>query len=312
MKTPVFPHMVALLVIGAVTPLFAQNSVSTLRSLENSHRSDDFSGPEDLIFSAPSALSGRFDVPTIEKVQGELPKANPVYVAQDALTLKPRPSTSRNVESVVDLNVLRSPSPYRKLRVSNKAPKPYEIEENSLQKGLQRISAIYREIGKPEKSANCQTVSLSVEQRIKLDVSKALEVVESEVRANPACACEIVKASIAATEADVSMVVSIVQTSITGAPEHMRIISQCAIAAMPESINHVQALLAKIDPNSGDAAVYSSKSSKNAKSAKSAKVPATFAAAAANPLDRLYMPVMTPIITTRPVTDVDPATGFDD
>lgn len=309
MKTPVFPHMVALLVLGAVTPLLAQNPVGTLRSLDISDRSDDLAGSADPRFSPASALTGRFEVPTTEKAPADLPEAQPVYAAQDALTLKPRPSASRNVEAVVDLGVLRNPSPYRKLAVSAKAPKPYEIAEDSLQKGLENISAVYREAGRTEKSSNCSSVSLSVEQRIKLDPSKALEIVESEVSANPACACEVVKASITATEADVSMVVSIVQTSINAAPEHMRIISQCAIAAMPESINRVQALLAKIDPNSGDAAVYSSKSSK---SAKSAKAPATFVAAAADPLDRLYMPVMTPIITTRPVTDVDPSTGYDD
>jgi hypothetical protein len=300
--------MVALLVLGAVTPLLAQTSVGTLPSFDISHRSDDLAGSADYRFSPASALTSSFEVPTVEKAQGDLPDAMPVYAAQDSLTLKPRPSASRNVESVVDLGVLRNPSPYRKLVVSAKTPKPYEIVENSLQKGLERISAVYRETGRTEKSTNCASVALSVEQRIKLDPSKALEVIESEVSANPACACEIVKASIAATDADVSMVVSIVQTSIAAAPEHMRIISQCAIAAMPESINQVQALLAKIDPNSGDAAVYSSKS---AKSAKSSKAPATIVAAAADPLDRLYLPIMTPIITTRPVTDVDPSTGYD-
>ncbi len=310
MKTPVFPHMVALLVIGAVTPLLAQNPVGTLRSFETSHRSDVLAGSADASFPASSGLMAKFEVPAIEKVQGDLPDARPVYAAQDALTLDTLPSASRNVESVVDLNVLRNPSPYRKLVVSANAPKPYEIAENSLQNGLERISAVYREAGKPEKSADCAAISLSVEQRIKLDVSKALEVVESEVSANPACACEIVKAAISATDADVAMVVSIVQTSITAAPEHMRIISQCAIAAMPESITQVQALLAKIDPNSGDAAVYSSKSAKSAKSPKDAQTASIVSAPVGDPLNSLFMPVMTPLINTPPVTQVDPSTGF--
>ncbi len=310
MKTPVFPHMVALLVIGTVTPLFAQNPVSTLRSFESNHRSDVLSGLADSSFPASSGLTGRFEVPATEKVQGDLPDSRPVYAAQDALTLAPLPSASRNVESVVDLNVLRNPSPYRKLAVSANAPMPYEIAENSLQNGLERISAVYRETGKPEKSADCSTISLSVEQRIRLDVSKALEVVESEVRANSACACEIVKAAISATDADVAMVVSIVETSITAAPEHMRIISQCAIASMPESVNEVQALLAKIDPNSGDAAVYSSKSAKSAKSPKAAQTASIVSAPIGDPLNSLFMPVMTPLINTPPVTQVDPSTGF--
>ncbi len=228
---------------------------------------------------------------------------------QDASTLKPRATSSRNLDSVVDLGVLRNPSHYRKIAASGKAPKRYEIVENSLQKGLEGISAIYREAGKADKSTRCSTVSLSVGQRIQLDPSSALEIVDSEVSANPACACEIVKASIAATDADVAMVVLIVQTSINAAPEHMRIISQCAIAAMPESISQVQALLAGIDPNSGDAAVYSSKSAKGAKSAKSAKAPAVLVAAIADPLDRIHMPIMTPIIRTRLVTEVDPSSN---
>lgn len=307
MKTPVFPHMVAVLIFGAVTPLFAQNSVGPARFFELGHPSDDLVGN---VGSNFAALPGDYEVPATEKAKGDLSDTKPVYVAQDARTLNARATTSQSVDAVVDLGVLRNPSPYRKLAVSATAPKPYEIAENSLQNGLARISAVYREIGKPEKSSDCPAVSLSVEQRIKLDISKALEVVESEVNANPGCACEIVKAAIAATDADVPMVVSIVQVSINAAPENMRIISQCAIASMPESINQVQALLAKIDPNSGDAAVYSSKNSKSAKSAKSPKAPIT-SAAVANPLDRLFMPVTPPIITTRPVTDVDPSTGYD-
>lgn len=310
MKTPVFPHMVAVLIIGTVTPLFAQTSVGTPRILEATRPFGSLTGNVDSHFSTTSVLTDQYEVPATEKVQGDLPDAKPVYAAQDSRTLDPRATTTQNVESVVDLSVLRNPSPYCKLAVSSTARKSYEIVGNSLQNGLARISAVYRESGKPENSSDCPAVSLSVEQRIKLDVSKTLEVVESEVSANPGCACEIVKASIAATEADVSMVVSIVQVAINAAPENMRIISQCAIAAMPESINEVQALLAQIDPNCGDAAAYSSKSSKSAKSAKRPKA-AFVVAAVADPLDRLYMPVTPPILTTRPVTNVDPSTGYD-
>ena len=45
----------------------------------------------------------------------------------------------------------------------------------------------------------------------------------------------------------------------------MRIVSQRAIATMPDSITEVQALLARLDPNAGDSG-YSSKSSKSSKS----------------------------------------------
>lgn len=306
MKTSVFPRMAILLVLSTATPLLAQKSVSIPRLFDDGSRLDDFARSTDTQFEYFPGQTDRFEVPAIPKVQGFLPESPPTYARQDASTLKPRAASSRNLNSVVDLDVLRNPSHYRKIVTASKAPNHYEIVENSLRKGLEGIFAVYREAAKADNSTSCSTVSLSVSQRIQLDPSSALETVASELSANPACACEIVKASIAATDADIAMVVSIVRTSINVAPEHIRIISQCAIAAMPESIGGVQALLAGIDPNSGDPAVYSSKS---AKSAKSAKAPATLVAAIADPLDRIHMPIMTPIIRTRPVTEVDPSTN---
>jgi hypothetical protein len=296
--------MVVILVLGTATPLLAQRSFSIPRPFDKSHRHDELSRSSGASFGATLDPTEKFEVPATPKAQGFLLDAPPVYAIQDAQTLKPRASVSRNLDAIVDLAVLRNPSHYRKIVASGKSSKRYEIVENSLQKGLERIAAVYREAGKADESTRCSTVSLSVGQRLQLDPASALEIVEAELKANPACACEIIKTSIAATDADVPMVVSIVRTSINAAPEHMRIISQCAIATMPESINQVQALLAGIDPNGGDAAVYRSKSGK---SAKSAKAPADFVAAIADPLDRIHIPIMTPIITVLPVTEVDPS-----
>ncbi len=94
-----------------------------------------------------------------------------------------------------------------------------------------------------------------------------LEIVESEVQANPSCACEIVKTAIKASDSDLAFVTAIVEASITAAPDCWRIASQCAIATMPDSITSVQALLAKLDPNSGNEKVCSSKGTKSVKSA---------------------------------------------
>jgi hypothetical protein len=299
--------MVSLLVLCSITPLIAQNLVSAPHSFEVIQTIDDLGGESCSGFTPSSESLTRYRVPATAKAQGDLLDAKPIYASQDALTLDSRVTHQQNVESVVDLRLLRNPSPYQKFAVNAGALRTDEIEESSLQKGLEKISAAYRESGKREKSADCQTVSLSAEQRIKIDVSKVLEIVEAEVGANPHCACEIVKTAISASDADVSLVVSIVQTAITATPENMRIISQCAIATMPESVTAVQALLTKIDPNSGDAAVYSSKSSK---SPKSAKVAAISSSPTPNPLDRLLVPIFTPIITSNPVTDVNPATGY--
>ena len=48
--------------------------------------------------------------------------------------------------------------------------------------------------------------------------SKVLEYVELEISTNQACACEIVKSAIAASDADTAEVVAIVETAITVAP----------------------------------------------------------------------------------------------
>lgn len=308
MKPSVSPHMVALLLLSAIAPLSAQNLASVNRSPEAGNKAEAIEGTSEQLFTEGSVLPGKYEVPVLVKAQGELPAARPVFAAQDAITLDTRATNQQKVDSVVDLGVLRNPSPYRKVAVST-GGQPYEVAADSLQSGLAMISAVYRESGKREATSDCPAISLSVEQRIKLDVSKVLEVVESEVTANPSCACEVVKTAIKASEADVTMVVSIVETSINASPDNMRIISQCAIAAMPESIAEVQALLAKLDPNSGDADVYSSKSAKSAKSAKVASIVAP--EKSPNPLDIImYPPIYPPPIIPPPVTDVNPCVGY--
>jgi hypothetical protein len=306
--------MVALLILSSIAPLSAQNSISTTRSLENSSKADSVYGGSEQGFSEASVLPDRYEVPTSAKAQGSLSEGKPVYAAQDVRTLESQISNQRSVESVVDLGVLRNPSAYRKVAVST-AGQPYEISGDGLQTGLAMISAMYRESGKTQQAADCLSVSLSVEQQTKLDLAKVLEIVDAEVRANPTCACEIVKAAIKASEADVQLVVSITETAITAAPESMRLVSQCAIASMPESISEVQALLARIEPNSGDTEVYSTKGSAksvyaatDSKDAKGAKVASISAPAVPNPLDRPYLsPLPPPLIYPQPVSQVNPA-----
>ena len=303
MKTPVSPHMVAFLLLSSIAPLSAQNLVSTSSSSEISNSADILVNNSVQGFTTNATLSGKYEVPVLEKIQGELPNTTPAYAAQEAATLDTRSTNQQKVESVVDLGVLRNPSAYRKASVST-GGKTYEIAADSLQNGLAMISAVYRESGKREQGVDCLALSLSVEQRINLNASKILEIVEAEVGANPGCACEIVKAAIKASAADVPQVVAIVETAITASPDNMRLIAQCAIASMPESITEVQALLAKLDPNTGDASAYSSKgySSKSAKSAKIAFV----APEVANPLDRPNLFPPNPPIIIPPVTKVNP------
>ena len=145
---------------------------------------------------------------------------------------------------------------------------------------------------------------------ISLDPATTLEIVASEVSANPGCACEIVKAAIQTAGDDSPLVTGIVESSITAAPEHMRLISQCAIAAAPESLAAIQELLAKLDPNGGD-------SPASAKNAKSGKNPSNFVVpvsiswhikALANPLDLPPLHIIPPLPPILPplVSNVNP------
>jgi hypothetical protein len=306
MKLPVSPHMVAFVFLSAMASLSAQNLASTPAAPEI-NKPDAVEAPR---FKNISDVLDKYEVPEIEKAHGSISGSRPVFAAQDVRTLDTPVTSKQQVDSVIDLGVLRNPSPYRKVAVSTK---PYEVSSGGLETGLALISAVYRESGKPESASDCSKVALSVEARVNLDVAKVLEVVESEVTANPSCSCEVVKTAIKASDADVPLVVSIVETAITASPENMRMISQCAIATMPEAVAEVQALLARLDPNSGDADVYSSKSAKDSKDAKDAKVAAVYAPAVPNPLDLppSYPPTLPPPpIFPPPVTDVNPRGGF--
>jgi predicted RecA/RadA family phage recombinase len=159
--------------------------------------------------------------------------------------------------------VLREASAYRqadRIRI-----KVSDEQASGIQSGLAELAAAYREPGRPSDSADCSSVAMSVEQRIKLDLSEVLSIVESEIAANQNCACEIVKTAIKASGADEALVGDITEVAITNAPQSMRMISQCAIAAMPEALASVQAVLAKLDPNSGN--TKSANSGKDAKAA---------------------------------------------
>lgn len=264
-----------------------------------------------------ASVSG-VEIPSLIKVQGDTSTSRPAFAAQNVATLESGTSIRRALESVVDLGSMADSSPCPPNPIDALSGIPGTSGEE-MKQGLAMISAVYREVGKPEQAANCANISLSVEERIKLDPSKLLEVVASEIGANPACVCEIVKAAITSSDADVACVVSIVEVSIVQSPETMRIAAQCAIASVPESIYGVQAVLTKLDPNGGDSGA-SSKSAKDGKSGIAAA--ANTVAALANPLDfpgtgpvgpnvggHLGIPLippLLPVIVSPPVTDVNP------
>ncbi len=257
------------------------------------------------------------EVPVI-KVQAAASEAPAVYAAQDTITLEPRMATREGVDSVVDLSVLKNASPFRNI-AAGRPVTATEAETNGIKQDLALISATYRMAGRRE--SDCENLALSVEQRVKLDSSDVLEIVEREMKSNPGCACEIVKAAIKAADADTALVVAIVEMAITTSPESMRVASQCAIASAPESLAEVQALLSRYDANAGE----SGESAKSAKSAKGAKAVVASAemtdpvAAMPNPLDfpgvgpvgsapggQPHFNPIPPVVITPPVTEVSP------
>lgn len=127
-------------------------------------------------------------------------------------------------------------------------------------------------------SVDCIALSVSVKHSVAAEQSKVLEIVTQQVSASPSCACEIVKAAIEGSNANAETVAAIVEAAAIAAPEHMRLIAQCAVAVAPDALAEVQAVMAKLDPNLGESA-----SAKD--SAKDAKAPAGEVAAMPNPLD---------------------------
>lgn len=290
---------VALLFLGSIAPLCAQNFSDTSRLNETRPLAvDDLEGHDQRRFDH-SSTPGTFEVPAT-RAASQLPDGSKVILAQTP-ALDARQASNRSVDSVVDLAVLREPVQLRRIPVSGDA--------SEMAASLALISATYRTPGEASDKADCSSIGLSVQQRVKLEPANVLEIVAAEVDANNGCACEIVKAALTATGANEELTARIVETAATAAPEQMRIISQCAIAAVPESLAAVQAVLAKLDPNSGESG-RSAKSGKeviSAKSAKKAEVSPAPKKDSGNPLDLppLGPPLPPPPILVPPVTDID-------
>jgi hypothetical protein len=123
---------------------------------------------------------------------------------------------------------------------------------------------------------NCASLSLALRDAITAKPADLLQLVEAKVSASPGCSCEVVKTAIEVTQADAKTVAAIVEAASSAAPDHMRLIAQCALAVAPDALADVQAVLAELDPSGGK----SGNSAKDSKDAKEAQVTDTW-----NPLD---------------------------
>ncbi|MFD2256395.1 hypothetical protein ACFSSA_06895 [Luteolibacter algae] len=303
---PATPRSALLLIMCSSLPAAAQMiEVPSAKNTTTGHKVEGLDSSEHASFAADRSLSGVYQLPSVRKAQADLSETAPVYVNQDALTLNDKRFAGRKTENVLDLSVLKEPSVYR--TASRVRMQVSDQQATGIHAGLAEISAAYQKPGQKSDNADCESVSMSVEHRIQMDTSKVLEIVESEIGANANCACEIVKIAIKASGADEGLVGDITEVAITSAPQSMRMISQCAIAAMPEALPAVQAVLAKLDPNRGDTS-YSAKDAKSGKEAVAAAVSPP--EEPPNPLDLpppLFPPLPPPPVYPPPeVTDPNP------
>ncbi|GAA5478891.1 hypothetical protein [Haloferula helveola] len=154
-----------------------------------------------------------------------------------------------------------------------------------------------------EKPVDCSPIAARTQttaERATVDPIELLKLVDKEVAAYPDCACEVVRAAIIGTNCDDAIVGYVVETAVRAAPEHMRLIAQCAIATAPDSLTRVQEVLSRLDPAAG-------KEGKSAKSAKGKGIEVKPAATPPNPLDipRIEIPPIPPVIVPPPSTPTD-------
>ena len=88
----------------------------------------------------------------------------------------------------------------------------------------------------------CDKISADVREAVSKDPAKVLMVVEDALVINETCACEIIKAAIAASNADEATVIQIVQTALAVAPKMAAVIAECATAAAPAAGPAIAAL----------------------------------------------------------------------
>jgi hypothetical protein len=131
--------------------------------------------------------------------------------------------------------------------------------------------------------------------------------VEKADAKDPDHACEIVKEAIKISKADVHLVAKIVETASLASPENMRLIAQCAMAANRDALEHIQQVLAKLDPATGDG---DSSSGKELVSSKSGKETLDKTPAPPAPLT-IRIDTPPPMIPFIPSVTAKPATNND-
>lgn len=102
--------------------------------------------------------------------------------------------------------------------------------------------------------ALCRTVNLEVTA----EKARVVEIVTKYAAAAPEYASEVVKTAIKASDADEKTVAAIVEAAIKASAADKKAVDaivKAAIATAPDAASDIQAVIARLDPNSGETAV---------------------------------------------------------
>lgn len=122
MKLHVSPHMAVCLILCCVSPLHAQN-------LPGNHSTN---------------LSNRSQFKT-EQATGEVSDKPPVYTRADLPHLESKRAAAHRNSGRDLLDILRKPTPDRRMAAAETRGQRYEVKSDSLQNGLLLVAAKYRE-----------------------------------------------------------------------------------------------------------------------------------------------------------------------
>jgi hypothetical protein len=98
------------------------------------------------------------------------------------------------------------------------------------------IGLVISPLALSQTAPNCSQIAGDVKAAVAKDPSKVLMIVEDALVISESCACEIVKAAIAASSADAAMIQQIVQTGIAVAPKYSAMITECASSTGPIAV----------------------------------------------------------------------------
>lgn len=159
--------------------------------------------------------------------------------------------------------------------------------------------------------SDCYKVSEAVTKAVTAKPSDVLAIVAREIGTSPACACEIVKAAIVATEADRDLVGQIVGVAIEAAPDQIKTVTNCAVAVAPDALPKIQAVVKKLNLQIGVSSAKDVIGAKDVTGSKDAKAPVETGAGVRNPLDEIYLipglpPIHPPLVSSTCTPDEFP------